>query len=77
MAWGVLPSRMRVARPTRADWRDVPLSPADGLIRSLRCFGNRPSGLPPEPLGRMRLPAQWPQVRSRMGVKEWASRQES
>ena len=37
------PSRMRVARPTRADWRDVPPSPADGLIRSLRCCGSRAS----------------------------------
>ena len=31
---GVLPYRMRkeVARPTRADRRDEPLSPADGVI---------------------------------------------
>ena len=43
---------MRVARPTRADWRDVPPLPADGLIRSLRCCGSRPSGPSPEPLGK-------------------------
>ena len=52
MAGGVLPFRMRVARPTRADWRDVPPSPADGVRRSLRCCGTRPLGPPPEPLGK-------------------------
>ena len=52
MSGGVLPFRMRVARPTRADWRGLPPSPADGLIRSLRCCGSRPSGPPPEPLGK-------------------------
>ena len=44
--------RLGVPRLTRADWRDVPLSPADRLIRSLRCCGSRPSGPPPEPLGK-------------------------
>ena len=34
---GVLPSRISVVRPTRAAKRNAPPSPADGLVRSLRC----------------------------------------
>lgn len=47
---GVLPSRMRVMRPMRADRRDALPSPADGLVRSFRCYGSRLSEPPPESL---------------------------
>ena len=42
---GVLPSRMRVTRPTRADRRDALPSLADELVRSFRCRGSRLSEL--------------------------------
>ena len=52
MEGGVFPSKTRVTRPTRADKRDAPPSPAEGLVRSLRCWGSRPSEPPPEPFGK-------------------------
>ena len=49
---GVLPSRMRVKRPTRVDRRGALPSLADEHVRSFRSRGSRLSEPPPEPLGK-------------------------
>ena len=51
MDGGVLPSRIKVIRPTNEDNRGALPSPAVGPVRSLRCWGRRPSGPPPDPAG--------------------------
>ena len=50
MEGGVLPSRTSLVKEVRAVMRRWHPSLADGPVRSLRCWGLRPSGPPAEPL---------------------------
>jgi hypothetical protein len=52
MTRGVWPSRIKVSKPNNARNNRCAPSPADWPLRSLRCWGRRPSKPPPEPLGK-------------------------